>query len=130
MNAKPHFLFFVLCCGMMSLTSAAQTTACDSIYTLSEQMPYYGTGQKDIFAYLNKNLEVKKPCKPSDLKRIIFIVDKNGRISEIEVIGVDKCKDDLIRQLQSFPDWTPGKDQGKAVCVRVILPIQLKVHKE
>src|ERR1700712_2423681 len=112
MKLKALFLFFFFCSSMVSFRVAAQTVACDSIYTLAEQMPFYGAGQKDIFSYLNKNLEVKKPCKPSDLKRILFIVNKNGKISDIEVVGVDKCKDDIIRQLQSFPDWTPGKDQG------------------
>jgi periplasmic protein TonB len=119
----------VLAILYMSNESKAQTTKCDSIYTLAQQMPIYGTGQKDFFNYLNKNLEVKKPCKPSDLKRIIFTVTAEGKITDIEVFGVNtKCKDDLVKQLQSFPDWTPGMDQGKAVCVQIILPIQLKGH--
>ena len=128
MTSRAIFIILILLCAG-AVRSNAQGVTCDSIYTLPEQMPYYGTGQKDIFAYLNKNLDVKKPCKASDLKRIILTVNQNGKISDIEVIGVDKCKDDLIRQLQSFPDWTPGMNLGKPVCVRVVLPIQLKAQK-
>jgi protein TonB len=127
MNKKILIFLVSVCLGSITLTGAAQEVKCDSIYELAEQMPVYGTGPKDFFKYLNKNLDVKKPCKPTELKRIIFTVNKDGKISDIEVVGVnEKCKEDLIKQLKTFPDWTPGKNMGQPVCVRVVLPIQMK----
>jgi protein TonB len=61
---------------------------------------------------------------------IEFIIEKNGVISQAKVVrGSDELVGaEAIRVVQSLPDFTPAKLNGKPVRMSYILPINVKLH--
>jgi hypothetical protein len=120
------FLLAVFVVGISTLQSFGQTNACDSVYTLVDQMPVYGNGTEDVMRYLLKNLKVKAACHPENLKKLTWTINKDGKVIDIDVIGLEeKCKAEVIDQMQTFPAWTPGKLNGNPVCVRMVFPMHI-----
>jgi hypothetical protein len=106
-------IFFI---GLRTVDSFGQDSPCDSVYTIVDQMPTYGKGTEDLMRYLMKNLKFKKPCRPEELRRLTWTIDKEGKMIDIDLIGLEgKCRDEIIEQLKSFPAWTPGRLNGKLV---------------
>ena len=54
-----------------------------------------------------------------------FIVERDGSVSAVEVAkGVDPDLDkEAVRVVKALPKWKPGRQQGKAVRTRYMLPI-------
>ena len=59
-----------------------------------------------------------------------FVVDKEGNIKQVKVErGVDPALDaEALRVVKAMPKWIPGKQKGKAVAVRYILPVQFRLQ--
>jgi protein TonB len=59
-----------------------------------------------------------------------FIIEKNGDVSEAKMVrGSDELVgEEAIRVVQSLPDFTPAKLNGKPVRMSYILPINVKLH--
>jgi len=63
---------------------------------------------------------------------IQFVVEKDGSLTDFVVargIGIG-CDEESIRVLQLAPKWNPGKQRGKPVRVRMILPISFRIAGE
>ena len=61
-----------------------------------------------------------------------FIIDTAGKIRDIEIVrklgwGFDE---EAIRVFKLMPDWIPGKQNGKAVKVRLIYPIIFEFNRD
>jgi len=58
-----------------------------------------------------------------------FVVDKKGNITEVMAVkGIGAgCDEEAIRVIRTSPKWKAGKQRGKAVKVRMILPITFKL---
>ena len=86
-------------------------------------------GYNGLISYLYKNLNYPKEAKTLGISGraiVKFVVQKDGTIGNIEVIrGLTDCiKAELIRLIESLPDWEPGKVNGKSVNVPFELPIK------
>ena len=57
--------------------------------------------------------------------RISFVVEKDGRVTNVKVIGsVDPLLDrEAVRVVQSSPRWEPGKQRGKPARVGYNIPV-------
>ncbi len=103
-----------------------QVSSCDSVYTFVDQMPTFRNGDSDLLIYLNKNLKFRERCRPEELKRLIWTIDKDGNMTDIDLIGLeDQCKTDIIEQLKNIPIWSPGQLNGEFVCVKMMVPINI-----
>ena len=54
-----------------------------------------------------------------------FVVERDGSATAVEIYkGVDPALDkEAIRVVKSVPKWKPGKQQGKPVRTRFVVPI-------
>ena len=59
-----------------------------------------------------------------------FCIDKNGKLTDIKLLrGPDPLLDaEVLRVLKMSPDWTPGKQRGKAVKVRYQFPFSFQLQ--
>ena len=59
-----------------------------------------------------------------------FVVSKDGSISEVKTIrGISAdCDKEAMRVVSMMPPWRPGKQNGKPVFVRFVLPIKFKLN--
>jgi len=58
-----------------------------------------------------------------------FVVQKDGSLQEIQVIkGIGAgCDEEAVRVIKKSKNWKPGKQRGRAVKVRMIIPIVFRL---
>jgi len=118
----------------------------DSIYQEVDQMPFY-PGCSDI-----SDLEERRDCANDKMLRSIytqirypelarktgtqgvvviqFVVDKSGKIKNPKVLRSvgQGCDLEVLRVVQTMPDWDPGIHQGKPANVYYNLPVKFKLE--
>ncbi len=102
----------------------------DDPFIIVEQMPSLPGG---INKYLSNNIKYPKKAKQIDAEGIVylqFVVNKKGEIKNVKVLrGVNKWLDDeAVRVVKAMPNWSPGKQRGKAVSVLYNLPINFQLN--
>ena len=60
---------------------------------------------------------------------VSFIVEKDGTVGDATVIkGVESsCDEEALRVTKLLNSWQPGKQNGKVVRVRFVLPVKFKL---
>lgn len=111
---------------------AAEEEIADEIFTIVENQPVPTGGQTGFNRYIQKNLKYPKQAHRMGVEGKVFVqfvVEKNGSITDVKVIrGIGAgCDEEAIRVIKKSPKWTPGKQRGKAVKVRMVLPITFKL---
>lgn len=100
------------------------------IFYIVEEMPLFNGGnpRTEFMKYIARNMTYpREPAENGVFGRVTvqFDIDEKGRLVNLLIIrGVDPALDaEAIRVVQGSPDWTPGKQRGKAVKVRFTFPI-------
>jgi len=99
----------------------------------AEVMPDPEGGMSAFMAYLGKNLKYPKNGIKQGIEGKVyvqFIVDETGKLTELKVIkgiGAD-FDNESLRVLAKAPAWKPGRQAGRPVKVRMVLPIIFKLH--
>ena len=97
-------------------------------YFSYEIMPQFPGGLVVLLRYISKTLNYPEDMWKRGIQGDVivqFIVDKDGKISNVEVTrGVSPTLDsEAIRVVKSLPNWTPGMKDGEIVSVRYSIPI-------
>lgn len=100
---------------------------------VSEIMPSPDGGMAAFYKHLSKELRYPKSATRMGIEGrvfIQFIVEKDGSLSDVMAVkGIsEECDLEAIRVIKSYPKWNPGKQRGKPVRVRMILPIYFKLN--
>jgi len=104
----------------------------DEIFTIVEQQPGYPGGMGAFYQFVQKKMKYPSQARRMGIEGKVFVqfvVGKDGAITEVKVIrGVGAgCDEEAARVIKSSPKWTPGKQRGQAVKVRMVLPITFKL---
>ena len=105
----------------------------EDILIFAETQPSFPGGIDAFYAYLGKNLDYPRQAKRQGVSGKVFVefvVDKDGSLSNIRVakgIGVG-CDEEALRVIKNSPQWNPGKQRGKAVRVRMVVPIIFRLQ--
>ena len=110
----------------------------DTVYiTVDKQPEFIGYPLKNTSwnTYVKECLAYPPVAKMNGIQgRVItrFIVEKDGHISNVEVIrGIDPSLDkEAVRLLKSMPNWMPGKQNGKTVRVQCVVPISFQLDED
>ena len=97
-----------------------------------EEQPQFPGGAPKLLEYLSQNIRYPKEAMEADKQgRVIvsFVVRKDGSISDARVVkSVDEALDaEALRVINAMPNWTPGKQSGKAVNVKYSVPITFRL---
>ena len=106
------------------------TTTDDKVYDVCEQMPTYEGGDAALLKYLGENWKLPDEYKERGIQgRMVvgFIVEKDGSLTNVKVLrAVDIAIDaEVLRVVKGMPKWIPGRQNGKRVRVRYLLPIHI-----
>ena len=106
------------------------TTTDDKVYEVCEQMPIFEGGDAALLKYLRENLKYPDNTKDRGVQgRLVigFIVEKDGSLTDVKVLRpVDIDLDaEVLRVIKGMPKWIPGRQNGKRVRVRYLLPIHI-----
>lgn len=107
---------------------AAEAADKDQIFTVVEQSPEYPGGMEALKEYINRNLKKTARCEGAVF--ISFIVNTDGTLTEHTVLkGLDPaCDQEAMRVTKGMPAWKPGKQNGRTVKSRYVLPVRFKTQ--
>jgi len=111
----------------------AESSKDGDIFTVVEESAMPVGGMPALASVLQNNLsypaEVRAAGKEGTVM-IQFVVNQDGTLSDFTVLrGVDPLLDaEALRVAKLLPPWTPGKQSGKAVRQRFVLPINFKLE--
>ena len=105
------------------------------VYDMVTESPEFPGGPKAMMEYLTTNMRYPQIAKENGIQgRVIlqFVVDETGKVTDPKILrGVDPALDlEAIRLVEAMPQWTPGKQDGKAVAVRYTVPVSFKLDSE
>lgn len=112
--------------------TSADKNAKDSVYTKVEVLPEFKGGYDNLIKFLVNNVKYPANAKEKGIQGKVYIeftIDENGKVINPNIgRGVNPELDaEALRVVSLLPDWIPGKDKGKAVKVKSVLPINFKL---
>ena len=116
-------LFIIFSCGVFSQQKDDQ-----GIYLSAEKMPAIKGGM----AAIAKKVNYPRIAREMGIQGVVyvgFIVDPEGKVIEPKILkSVAKPLDEeALRVITKEVKFTPGYYQGKAVPVRMVLPIRFRI---
>jgi len=105
----------------------------NKIFTVVEQQPEFQGGYEAMMNFIKKNMRYPASARRMGVDGTVyvsFVVSKDGSISEVKTIrGISAdCDQEAIRVVSMMPSWKPGRQNGKPVFVRFVLPIKFKLN--
>ena len=116
---------------LMSVFAKAQNEG-SKVFSFVEQMPEYKGGQTAMMKFLQSNIQYPQMERDSDIQGKVvlrFVVMEDGKVDSVNVIkSVEEGLDsEAIRVVKMFPDFIPGRQDGKPVRVYYNLPVVFKL---
>lgn len=132
--ALPALFIIVSCQDQVKVSepnAAAQQTG--EIFTTVEESASPVGGVESLGAFLSDNIMYPSESRRSGKEGTVFVefvVNADGSLSDFKTLkGVDPDIDaEALRVAKLLPSWNPGKQDGKAVRQRFVLPITFKLQ--
>lgn len=100
----------------------------NTIYEFVDQQPEYPGGYEAFQKWLQSHINYPQFAQENNIQGTVYlkaVVGTDGSISEVQVLkGVNGLTDEAVRVLKNSPKWNPGKQNGRAVKVRLTVPIK------
>jgi periplasmic protein TonB len=89
-------------------------------------------GMPAFYEYVGKKLKYPAQARRMGVEGKVFVefvIEKDGSITDVKAIkGIGAgCDEEAVRVLQAAPKWKPGKQRGKPVRQRMVLPIAFRL---
>ena len=104
-----------------------------TVFEIVEEQPEFPGGMEAFMKYLAKNIQYPERAVDNGIQgkvMVRFVVERNGSASQVEIIkGVDPELDkEAARVVKAMPKWKPGRQQGKEVRTRFIVPVVFRLQ--
>ncbi|BDD02772.1 energy transducer TonB [Aureibacter tunicatorum] len=107
----------------------------DEIFTIVENQPEFPGGMAAFYKEVSKKMKYPSAARRMGVQGRVFVqfvVDTDGSITEAQVMkGIGSgCDEEALRVLNEISKkkkFSPGKQRGRAVKVRMVLPIIFKL---
>ena len=100
----------------------------DAVYSIVSEQPSFPGGMQEMMKFISENRKYPAEAKAKDVHGkviVAFVVERDGSLGDVKIrrgFGYG-CYEEAIRLIKSMPKWTPGKQNGKAVRVSMMLPV-------
>ena len=116
-------------------TFVASEISEDSVFVFVDKMPEFPGGLMAMKDYLLNTIQLPRDMQGASWSgRVIvrFIVRKTGKISDIEIVrSIHPIFDkEVVRVIESMPDWIPAEHFGKKVNIQYTLPIHFNIQSD
>lgn len=100
----------------------------DGIYDMVEEIPEPVGGMTTFYDHIGENITYPEEAREQGIEGRVFVqfvIDEEGNMTDIKTVkGIGGgCDMEATRVISSAGPWKPGKQDGQAVKVRMILPI-------
>jgi protein TonB len=104
----------------------------EEIFTIVEEPASPKGGMPAFYKYVGDKIKYPAQARRMAIEGRVFVefvINKDGSISDVKAVkGIGAgCDEEAVRIIQNSPAWTPGKQRGKAVKQRMVLPITFKL---
>lgn len=104
----------------------------EEIFTIVEDPAAPIGGMTAFYKYVGDKIKYPPQARRMGVEGRVFVefvIDKDGSIQEVRAVkGIGAgCDEEAVRILQTAPKWKPGKQRGKPVKQRMVLPITFKL---
>lgn len=104
----------------------------DEIFEIVEESSAPKGGMSSFYKWVGKQMKYPSQAKRMGVEGKVyvqFVVDKDGTLTDIKVVrGIGAgCDEEAIRVLKKAAKWKPGKQRGRPVKQRMVLPISFKL---
>lgn len=123
-----------------TLQAQEKTTKCGNqgeessdVFLVVEDMPQFKGGDiKDFQKWVMENINYPEEALKNKISGKVFcdfVIDEQGKVGKIKITrSVHKLLDEEVeRVIKTSPVWTPGKQRGKQVKVKMSLPVQFSL---
>lgn len=113
---------------------ADKTKLKGDVFTAVEKQPEFEGGPEAFYRYIAKEMKYPLQARQMGVEGRVdvqFVVGKDGSLSDVRAIkGIGAgCDAEAVRVLQNAPSFRPGRQNGKPVFVRMVVPIIFKLNK-
>ncbi len=104
----------------------------NTIFTVVEETAAPIGGMGAFYEYVGKKIKYPAQAKRMGIEGKVFVefvIERDGSITDVKAIkGIGAgCDEEAVRILQSAPKWKPGKQRGKPVRQKMVLPISFRL---
>lgn len=104
----------------------------DEIFTVVEETASPKGGYPAFYKYVGDKIKYPAQARRMGIEGKVFVefvVNRDGSIVDVRAIkGIGAgCDEEAVRIVQSAPAWTPGKQRGKPVRQKMVIPITFKL---
>ena len=101
------------------------------VFDVVEEMPSFPGGMAALMKYIKDNLRYPEICREGAAigrVNVVFIVNEDGSLSDVKVIRsiIPELDKEAIRVVKSMPKWNPAKQNGKAVKMKYVVPVNFR----
>jgi periplasmic protein TonB len=112
---------------------APEPEVADIVRDYVEHMPEPKGGMQAFMEYVARNVKYTRQARSLDIEGKVFVqfvVDTEGSITEAKVLrGVGAGLDEeALRVIKNAPPWNPGRQGGRKVKVRMVIPISFQLN--
>lgn len=105
----------------------------NTLFTIVEESAAPVGGMTAFNEFVARNIVYPVQAKRMDIQGKVFvefIVERDGSITSIRTLkGIGAgCDEEAVRVVGLAPKWNPGKQRGKAVRQKMILPINFRTN--
>lgn len=106
----------------------------EEIFDVVEEQPEFPGGNQGLMRYLANNLKYPRISRDNNSQGRVFVrfvINIDGSIQDVEILkssGDMYLDKEAVRLVTSMPRWTPGREKGKAVRVKFVLPVNFRLQ--
>jgi len=125
-------LMAVFCLSTVSAQKTVVSKKNQKVFDVVEQMPEYPGGMQAMFKYMADNMKYPADAEKQKVEgRVLvqFIVETDGSVSNTEVLTrvFPSLDAEAVRVINKMPKWIPGKQNGKVVRVKYVIPVNFRL---
>lgn len=107
----------------------------DEVFSIVEEQPEPVGGMKQFYQYITESLQYPAEAKNAGIEGKVyvqFVIQEDGSLHDVAAIkGIGGgCDEEAVRVIEEGPNWVPGKQRGKNVRVRMVMPIAFRLGTE
>lgn len=107
----------------------------NEVFTIVEDQPVPYGGMKAFYEFISEELKYPEEAHRNKVEGKVFVqfvVDEQGYLTDVTTVkGIGYgCDEEGERAVKNSPKWKPGKQRGRKVKVRMILPITFSLSQE
>lgn len=111
---------------------APEEEVVEEVFTIVEDQPEFPGGMAAFYKFVGDNMNYPSQARRMGIEGRVyvqFVVDKDGTVTEVKAVkGIGAgCDEEAERVLRTAPKFKPGKQRGRPVKVRMVLPIIFKL---